>query len=98
MGLADHQRPGRRRWARSAWRLTAALATILLLCGHGSAGGLDAQILQKVKGSTVFVKVADGKEKATGSGFVVRSEGSTVYVVTNDHVVDLLPESRYQRG
>jgi S1-C subfamily serine protease len=98
MGLADHQGPGRRRWARSEWRLTAALAALFLLCGHVSAGGLDAQVLQKVKGSTVFVKVADGKEKATGSGFVVRSEGSTVYVVTNDHVVDLLPESRYRRG
>lgn len=84
-------------WTGLAWGL--AVAWILFLNARASAQeSLDAKTLERIKGATVFVKVTEGNEKGSGSGFVIRTEGTTVYVVTNDHVVDLLPSSRIQRG
>src|SRR5262249_4361806 len=41
-----------------------------------------------IKAATVFIKVEAGALGATGSGFVVKSEGETAYVVTNHHVIE----------
>src|SRR5262249_55575655 len=43
-----------------------------------------AKGLDELKAATVFVKVTAGPLKATGSGFVIRVDGETAYVVTND--------------
>jgi S1-C subfamily serine protease len=46
-----------------------------------------AMSLEELKAATVFVKVGAGRDRSSGSGFLVRAEGQTGYVVTNDHVV-----------
>ena len=53
---------------------------------------IPAKILAEIKNATVFVKVAAGDKSATGSGFVMRVDGDTSYVVTN-HPVVVLPRS-----
>jgi S1-C subfamily serine protease len=54
--------------------------------------------LEELKAATVFIKVALGPLHATGSGFLIRSEGNTGYVVTNAHVIDPEPPNRPRRG
>ncbi len=54
------------------------------------AGGdarLTAERLGALKGATVFVKADAGRFGMTGSGFLMRLDGRTGLVVTNDHVV-----------
>jgi S1-C subfamily serine protease len=56
------------------------------------AGGADAPsiplpTLNAIKAATVFIQVEAGSLGASGSGFVVKSEGETAYVVTNHHVI-----------
>ncbi len=55
-----------------------------------------AQNLDELKAATVFVKVTAGPLHATGSGFVMKVEGNTGYIVTNDHVVN--PDLAALRG
>jgi S1-C subfamily serine protease/regulation of enolase protein 1 (concanavalin A-like superfamily) len=45
-------------------------------------------LVQQIKDATVFLKVRAGAGQASGSGFVVRVDGETVYVATNHHVVN----------
>jgi S1-C subfamily serine protease len=57
-----------------------------------AGGGIPAKTLKEVKAATVFVKVTVAvprgpRGSATGSGFVMKVDGETGYVVTNDHVV-----------
>src|SRR5262245_36187124 len=47
---------------------------------------LSAQALNRLKKMTVFIKSDFGFAASTGSGFVVRVEDRTGYIVTNDHV------------
>jgi S1-C subfamily serine protease len=66
----------------------STLACLVIVAGQvRSDDGLPADTLDRLKGVTVFVKVAAGAESGSGSGFLVRSDGDTAYVVTNDHVV-----------
>jgi S1-C subfamily serine protease len=54
------------------------------------AGGdakLTAETLAALKNATVFVKVDAGRLSATGSGFLMKVEGQTGYIVTNHHVI-----------
>jgi hypothetical protein len=53
---------------------------------------LPAGVLRDVKGATVFVKVEAGAASGSGSGFIIKTEGMTGYVVTNHHVVTPPPE------
>jgi predicted Zn finger-like uncharacterized protein len=53
---------------------------------------LPAAVLRDVKGATVFVKVEAGAASGSGSGFVLKTEGATGYVVTNHHVVTQPPD------
>jgi len=48
---------------------------------------LPPEVLQRVKQASAFVKVSVGPIGQTGSGFVIQTEGETVYLVTNEHVV-----------
>ncbi len=60
-----------------------------VLAEPGAGGGrLSAEILQHLKQATVFIKREAGKLSASGSGFVMKIEGETAYVITNHHVVD----------
>ncbi len=49
--------------------------------------GLPADVLKALKAATVFVKVDAGSLSASGSGFVLKTDKETAYVVTNHHVV-----------
>jgi S1-C subfamily serine protease len=65
-------------------------------------GQLSAQALKHIKGATVFIKVEAGRLSCTGSGFLVKVDGDTGYVITNHHVVnpeaELLAPVRSRRG
>jgi S1-C subfamily serine protease len=71
----------------------AALLLCLAWAPRASAGGgIPTKTLKDVKAATVFVKVPLGipggkRGFGTGSGFVMKVDGETGYVVTNHHVV-----------
>jgi S1-C subfamily serine protease/HEAT repeat protein len=50
----------------------------------GERGALP---LKELKAASVYIKAMTATMGATGSGFVIRAQGDTVYVVTNHHVV-----------
>src|SRR5262245_31215502 len=50
-------------------------------------GQIPASLLAKLKAATAFIKVHAPTYGATGSGFVLRVDGDTALIVTNDHVV-----------
>ena len=76
-------------------RVAAALAIWLVAAAPAWGQGLSAEQLAVIKPATVFVKIAQG----SGSGFVVRVDGRTVYVVTNHHVVrSALPAAGKPQG
>jgi hypothetical protein len=53
-----------------------------------AAGGAGALPLQELKAATVYIKnTTTNVGRATGSGFVVRSQDDTAWVVTNHHVI-----------
>jgi predicted Zn finger-like uncharacterized protein len=46
-----------------------------------------AKGLEDLKAATVYIRVTAGPMRASGSGFLVKVDGNTGYVVTNAHVV-----------
>jgi S1-C subfamily serine protease/regulation of enolase protein 1 (concanavalin A-like superfamily) len=44
--------------------------------------------IRRVRDATVFLNVAVGRFKCCGTGFVIRIDGDTVLIATNDHVVN----------
>jgi hypothetical protein len=70
--------------------LTAILAA-LTPASMAAQASLSPEQLQKIKAATVKVlaSVPGAKTSSSGSGFVVRTDGDTAYVVTNDHVIDM---------
>jgi len=94
MGFADQQQGG----LLGGYMLSRAplgVAAVLFLCGLASADdALPAETLKNFKAATVFLKVEAGGDSASGSGFVIRTEGQTVHVVTNHHVVNLTPDGQ----
>jgi S1-C subfamily serine protease/regulation of enolase protein 1 (concanavalin A-like superfamily) len=71
---------------------TLVLFTVTLLTSQACADeGLPARILDAVKDATVLIttKVETDQETGTtsGSGFLIRVDGPTGYVVTNHHVI-----------
>jgi S1-C subfamily serine protease len=66
-------------------------------------GQLSAEALERLKTATVFIKVEAGRGlSCTGSGFLVKMDGDTGYVITNHHVVnpeaELLAPTRGRSG
>jgi len=55
--------------------------------GPGGAPAAGALPLEELKAASVYIKAMTANMGATGSGFVVRAQGGTAYVVTNHHVV-----------
>ena len=64
---------------------------ILLAAVPAVAAGQDSlppAKLKAVKAATVLIQVSAGANRlGSGSGFVIRADGKTVYVVTNHHVI-----------
>jgi S1-C subfamily serine protease len=46
------------------------------------------EVVQSIKKATVFVKIKGEGIEGSGSGFVVKVDGRTTYIVTNNHVVE----------
>jgi serine protease Do len=69
----------------------ALLAAFGLVSFAGAQESLKPEDLARIKGATVFVKVGVPRSGAiaTGSGFLLKSDGETGWLVTNHHVVDL---------
>ncbi len=47
---------------------------------------LPVQTLTEIKGATVFIRITKDKLAGSGTGFVIRTDGDTAYVATNEHV------------
>ena len=50
---------------------------------------LDQNLLDKTSRATAFIRVEQGNIAASGSGFIVKANGDTAYIITNFHVIDL---------
>ncbi|MBI1918018.1 MAG: trypsin-like peptidase domain-containing protein [Planctomycetes bacterium] len=48
---------------------------------------IPLKTLNELKGATVFIRVKAGPLSSSGSGFLVRVDGETGYLVTNHHVI-----------
>ena len=59
---------------------------------------MQADTLAHVKAATVFITVTTNEYLATGSGFVMRTEGDTAWIVTNQHVIEPPQERRFGFG
>jgi LSD1 subclass zinc finger protein len=55
--------------------------------GGADAPSIPLQTLTDLKSATVFIKVEIGARGASGSGFVIKADGDTAFVVTNHHVI-----------
>ncbi|MBI3466719.1 MAG: trypsin-like peptidase domain-containing protein [Planctomycetes bacterium] len=70
-------------------RIPVALL-ICLGCAPSASWAQDAipvTQLDELKSGTVLVKVVTKQGPASGSGFLVRADGPTGYIVTNEHVI-----------
>lgn len=68
-----------------------SLAILSLALFAPSAQGqesIPAGTVTAIKAATVFVKVEAEGLSASGSGFVIKTEGDIAYVVTNHHVIE----------
>jgi S1-C subfamily serine protease len=60
----------------------------------GKDGQLAKEMLDYLKALTVYIKIDAGDVKGSASGFFVKVDGDTGYIVTNEHVVNpKVPES-----
>lgn len=75
--------------ARSLVCGVALLAILATPSPSGAQNSLTPEQLARIKAATVFVKVDAGPIGSTGSGFVVRTDDRTGYIVTNFHVIEL---------
>lgn len=48
---------------------------------------IPLQTLQAIKNATAFIKMEAGNQGGTGSGFLMKVDGTTAYLVTNHHVI-----------
>jgi S1-C subfamily serine protease len=51
------------------------------------AGGISLALLEQIKCATVFVRVEVANTGGSGSGFLIKTDGNTGYIVTNHHVI-----------
>ncbi len=76
--------------AKFCLRVGVVVAVIAAQLGTARGQGLSAGNLATIKAATVFIQVGKpGGAGATGSGFLVRVDGDTGYIVTNNHVIDV---------
>src|SRR5262245_35100046 len=56
-------------------------------------GQLAKEMLDYLKDLTVFIKLNAGQAEGSASGFLIKVDGDTGYIVTNEHVVNMeMPE------
>lgn len=67
--------------------MIAALLLVALAANSRAQESIPPEVLKKVKQASVFVKVSLGPLESSGSGFAVQTDGETVHIVTNQHVV-----------
>src|SRR5688500_19464633 len=67
--------------------LLVLLAAPLLPRAAAQPQALPPEPLKRIKAATVYVTVETTDDRGTGSGFLVKADGKTGWVVTNDHVV-----------
>jgi S1-C subfamily serine protease len=69
-------------------RVLLFTAAVVALAGSARAEeGIPRETLAALKAATVFVKVDTPRGGETGSGFLMKVDGDTGYVVTNHHVI-----------
>ena len=54
----------------------------------GKDGQLAREMLEYLKDLTVYIKIEAGHERGSASGFLIKVDGDTGYIVTNEHVVN----------
>jgi S1-C subfamily serine protease len=80
-----------RHYPQETFPMRAAFGALLILCVSNQVRAEDTiplETLQAIKSATAFVKVEAGSFNASGSGFLMKVDGETAYVVTNHHVID----------
>ena len=74
-------------------RVLRILTGIVCLCATAPVAhaqeAIPLKTLEDIKAASVFLKVEIGPIEVTGTGFVIRTEGDTHYVVTNQHVISV---------
>lgn len=70
------------------YRIIALAMCSWLMLPAARGQEIPADVLYTVKKATVFVKVDAGEDSGTGSGFVIASGGTSVFVATNHHVIE----------
>jgi S1-C subfamily serine protease len=74
-------------------RIILVLVTLIFLVHPSRADDqLPVAVLQDIKAATVFVKIKAGPYQASGSGFLMKVDGETGLIVTNEHVA--VPSAR----
>ena len=76
----------------------AACFLVLGLSENLRAQNLSAEKVAQFKAATVFIDVAFLDLHASGSGFVVKNDGDDTYIVTNNHVVNVIEYIFEMRG
>src|SRR5581483_7417437 len=61
-----------------------------------AADAIPLNVLQDIKRATAYIKVEAGDVAGTGSGFLMKVNGDTAYVITNYHVVSPKPKEEPQ--
>lgn len=69
------------------WRAKSPAASEVAADPAHKDDAIPLKTLEEIKSATVFIKVESGAAAASGSGFVMRVDGDTGYVVTNHHVI-----------
>ena len=70
--------------------LQLAFLLMGLLCFSGAVHAQDVipkKTLTKLKDATVFIRVSQGRQGGTGSGFLFKKDKKFAYIITNEHVV-----------
>ena len=66
----------------------AVVSVALFAFAARADDSISPDTVTAIKAATVFVKIKASDMAGSGSGFVVKTDGNTAYIVTNDHVVE----------
>ena len=65
----------------------AVVSLALFAVAAPAEDAIPPEMVTAIKAATVFVKVDAGDMSGSGSGFVIKTDGDSAYVVTNHHVI-----------
>ena len=72
------------------FNLQLAFLLVGLFCFSGAIHAQDfipRKTLTKLKDATVYIRVSQGRQSGTGSGFLFKKDKKFAYIITNEHVV-----------